>query len=124
MIVLTDIVEHPGTTAGESAYRLKLLHIQQNSVSPRFAELEAQGVIEADISTRKCSISGCNVLQYKFTGQLPESLGKRETSKAKISRLESEIQGLRSENARLNQKLVSVGLTQGYLFQSHARADG
>lgn len=53
-----------------------------HSVTPRFAELERQGVITT-VGERKCSITGRRVLIWDVTDRLPSKFEKPKRTKCK-----------------------------------------
>lgn len=66
-------------TQNETYVKLGVPNLQQSSVMPRFAELKNMGVIR-EIGTRKCTITGHEVLEWDVTDQLPIDF-KRKSKK-------------------------------------------
>lgn len=71
-------------TQGETAKRIELVvvNIDRPSITPRFAELEAMGVIET-VGERACNVTGRNVLVWDVTANLPRQIDKKKELTAK-----------------------------------------
>jgi hypothetical protein len=63
---------------------VKLKHLSQHTVTPRFAELRKMGVIE-EVGERACTVTGINVIAWDVTSSLPTQLPKGKT-KTKIKK--------------------------------------
>lgn len=72
---------------------------QQRSISPRFAELEAKGVL-ATVGERPCNVTGKTATVWEVTAALPSPPEKRPSIKDRIKALEASVKEL--------QRLVSV----------------
>lgn len=59
---------------------MKLLHLPETTISPRFADLERRGVISAR-NKRPCKITGNNVLSWDVTKNLPIEVKKKQRIK-------------------------------------------
>lgn len=77
--VYSCLFEHGPMTQNETYVKLGVPNLQQSSVMPRFAELKNMGVIR-EIGTRKCTITGHEVLEWDVTDQLPIDF-KRKSKK-------------------------------------------
>ena len=83
------LFDHGPLTQGELWDRFMREH-QGHSISPRFAELHALGVIHP-IGERACRFSGVNAILWDVTDQLPNERLKKETKEQIIKRLEAQI---------------------------------
>lgn len=76
-LVYKEIFEHAPITCGE-LYHRHLNHIQQNTITPRMAELEKQNVIRV-IDKRECGITGQLCSVWDVTNELPIKLKNNES---------------------------------------------
>jgi hypothetical protein len=76
------IVFHGPITQMETARRANARGALDHSITPRFAELEREGVIK-EIGKRKCSISGRETHIWETTGKKPLKLEKPLREKCK-----------------------------------------
>lgn len=68
-------------TAMETARRI--LGVLDHSISPRFAELKQQGVIE-ECGERPCRITGRTAILWRTTSELPVALKKWERIRCEL----------------------------------------
>jgi hypothetical protein len=92
-------------TQGE-LWKKYFFHRQRHDICPRFAELEARGVI-ACVDERPCKVTGRVARVYQTTNQLPQEPPKKPTNKQKIQRLEFELLEM-TEQAEELQHLLNL----------------
>ena len=72
---------------------VKLQHVSQHSVTPRFAELRDMGVIR-EVGERECTVTGINVILWDVTSNLPGPLHKPKSKRELKKELKSAITSL------------------------------
>ena len=86
--------ETRGVTSGElDRYISERQGGWTRSASPRLSELVALGVIK-EAGQRKCSVSGQTVIEYRSTGELPDTEGLRRNRRPKCPQIDVLRRGL------------------------------
>jgi hypothetical protein len=79
-------------TQNETCRKINNGDIQDRSIMPRFAQLKKYGVIE-EIGTKKCDVTGREVLLWDVTANLPRKIEKKASRRVwygLYSRIEGE----------------------------------
>lgn len=99
--VLEAIVRHPNMTGREIEARLAGLRVARKS-NARISELAQQGMVE-ESGVRKCTVTGCEAVTWRWTGRKdPIPLPKRKTVAKRVDVLERQIVELRLRYEQLS----------------------